>query len=114
MFGKKNETRLFYEDEQRRIREKISELEVGTPEYKAAWDLMKESNKNFAEHRESRRRISKADKGNLLIKGLGLLGIGATAFGMAKFEMKGGMFTGEKKRWADSVVNILSKFNLFG
>ena len=114
MFGRKNETKEFYEGEQRRIREKIHELEVGTPEYKAAWDLMKESNKNFAEHRESRRRISKADKGSLLIKGLGLLGIGATAFGMAKFEKEGGMFTGEKKRWADSIVNILSKFNLFG
>lgn len=114
MFRKKNETRLFYEDEQRRIREKISELEVGTPEYKAAWDLMRDSNKSFAEHRESRRRISKADKGNLLIKTLGILGIGATAFGMAKFEREGGMFTGEKRKWADSVVNILSKFNLFG
>lgn len=114
MFGKKNETREFYDEEQRRIREKIHELEVGTPEYKAAWDLMRDSNKSFAEHRESRRRISKADKGNLLIKTLGILGIGATAFGMAKFEKEGGMFTGEKRKWADSIVNILSKFNLFG
>jgi hypothetical protein len=114
MFGRKNETKEFYEGEQRRIREKIHELEVGTPEYKAAWDLMRDSNKSFAEHRESRRRISKADKGNLLIKSLGILGIGATAFGMAKFEKEGGMFTGEKRKWADSIVNILSKFNLFG
>lgn len=114
MFGRKNETKEFYEGEQRRIREKIHELEVGTPEYKAAWDLMRDSNKSFAEHRESRRRISKADKGNLLIKTLGILGIGATAFGMAKFEKEGGMFTGEKRKWADSIVNILSKFNLFG
>lgn len=114
MFGRKNETKEFYEGEQRRIREKIHELEVGTPEYKAAWDLMRDSNKSFAEHRESRRRISKADKGNLLIKSLGILGIGATAFGMARFEREGGMFTGEKRKWADSIVNILSKFNLFG
>lgn len=114
MFGKKNETKQFYDEEQRRIKQKIHELEVGTPEYKEAWELMKESNKNFAEHREARRRISKADKGSLIIKLLGLVGIGATAFGMAKFEKEGGMFTGEKKRWADSIVNILSKFNLFG
>ena len=111
---RKNETREFYDEEQRRIREKIHQLEVGTPEYKAAWDLMRDSNKSFAEHRESRRRISKADKGNLLIKTLGILGIGATAFGMAKFEKEGGMYTGEKRKWADSIVNILSKFNLFG
>ena len=114
MFGRKNPTKQFYDEEQARIKEKIRQLEVGTPEYKEAWDLMKESNKNFAEHREARRRISKADKGNLIIKLLGLVGIGATAFGMAKFEKEGGMFTGEKKRWADSIVNILSKFNLFG
>jgi len=114
MFGKKNPTKQFYEEEQARIKEKIHELDVGTPEYKAAWDLMGQTNKTFAEHREARRRISKETKGNLLIKLLGLAGIGATAFGMAKFEKDGGMFTGEKKRWADSIVNILSKFNLFG
>lgn len=114
MFGKKNETKQFYDEEQRRIKEKIHELEVGSPEYKEAWELMRDSNKSFAEHREARRRISKADKGNLLIKVLGILGIGATAFGMAKFEKDGGMFTGEKRKWADSIVNILSKFNLFG
>lgn len=114
MFGKKNETKAFYDEEQRRIKEKIHELEVGTPEYKAAWELMRDSNKSFAEHREARRRISKADKGSLLIKILGVLGIGGVAFGMAKFEHDGGMFTGEKKKWADSCVNILSKFNIFG
>ena len=114
MFGRKNPTKEFYDEEQSRIREKIHELEVGTPEYKAAWDLMGQTNKTFAEHREARRRISKETKGNLLIKLLGVAGIGATAFGMAKFEKEGGMFTGEKKRWADSIINILSKFNLFG
>ena len=114
MFGKKNETKQFYEEEQRRIKEKIHELEVGTPEYKAAWELMRDSNKSFAEHREARRRISKEAKGNFIIKLLGIAGIGATAFGMAKFEKDGGMFTGEKRKWADSIVNILSKFNLFG
>lgn len=113
MFGK-DQTKAFYEDEQRRIKEKIHELEVGTPEYKAAWELMRDSNKSFAEHREARRRISKEAKGNFIVKLLGIVGIGATAFGMAKFEHDGGMFTGEKKRWADSIVNILSKFNLFG
>ena len=114
MFWKKNATKQFYDEEQARIREKIHELDVGTPEYKAAWDLMKESNKNFAEHREARRRISKADKGSLLIKLLGLAGIGGVAYGMARFEHNGGMFTGEKKKWADSCISILSKFNIFG
>lgn len=114
MFGRKNPNKAFYDEEQQRIREKIHELEVGTPEYKEAWELMRDSNKSFAEHREARRRISKEAKGNFLIKLLGILGIGATAFGMAKFEKDGGMFTGEKRKWADSIVNILSKFNLFG
>ena len=114
MFGRKNETRRFYDEEQARIKQKIHELEVGSPEYKAAWDLMKESNKNYAEHREARRRISKEAKGNFIVKLLGVLGIGGVAFGMAKFEHDGGMFTGEKKRWADSCINILSKFNIFG
>lgn len=114
MFGRKNETKKFYDEEQARIKAKIHELEVGTPEYKAAWELMRDSNKSFAEHREARRRISKETKGNFLIKLLGIVGIGATAFGMAKFEHDGGMFTGEKKKWSDSIINILSKFNLFG
>lgn len=114
MFGRKNPTKEFYEQEQARIKEKIHQLDVGTPEYKAAWDLMGQTNKTFAEHRETRRRISKETKGNLLIKLLGVLGIGGVAFGMARFEHNGGMFTGEKKRWADSCINILSKFNIFG
>ena len=114
MFGRKNETKQFYEEEQARIKQKIHELEVGSPEYKAAWDMMRDTNKSFAEHREARRRISKEAKGNFLIKMLGIVGIGVTAFGMAKFEHDGGMFTGEKRKWADSIVNILSKFNLFG
>lgn len=114
MFGRKNETRRFYDEEQARIKQRIHELEVGSPEYKEAWELMKESNRNFAEDREARRRISKEAKGNFLIKLLGVLGIGGVAFGMAKFEHDGGMFTGEKKRWADSCINILSKFNIFG
>lgn len=114
MFGKKNETKAFYDEEQRRIKAKIAELDVGTPEYKAAWDLIRDSDKSFAEHREARRRISKEAKGNFLIKALGIIGIGATAYGMARFEHNGGMFTGEKRKWADSIVNILSKFNLFG
>jgi hypothetical protein len=109
-----NKTKQFYEEEQARIEQKIAELDVGTPEYKAAWDLMRDTNKSFAEHREARRRISKEAKGNFLIKALGIIGIGATAYGMAKFEKDGGMFTGEKRKWADSIVNILSKFNLFG
>ena len=114
MFGRKNETKQFYEEEQARIKQKIHELEVGSPEYKAAWDMMRDTNKSFAEHREARRRISKEAKGNFVVKLLGIVGIGATAFGMAKFEHDGGMFTGEKRKWADSIVNILSKFNLFG
>lgn len=114
MFWKKNPTNEFYKEEQARIRKKIAELEVGSDEYKEAWNLMQQSNKAYAEHREARRRISKSDKGNLLVKALGILGIGATAFGMAKFEHDGGMFTGEKKKWSDSIINILSKFNLFG
>lgn len=114
MFGRKNETKQFYEEEQARIKQKIHELEVGSPEYKAAWDMMRDTNKSFAEHREARRRISKEAKGNFIVKLLGIVGIGATAFGMAKFEHDGGMFTGEKRKWADSIVNILSKFNLFG
>lgn len=114
MFGRKNETKEFYKEEQRRIKEKIHELDVGTPEYKQAWDLMRDSDKSFAEHREARRRISKETKGNFLIKLLGIAGIGATAYGMAKFEHEGGMFTGEKRKWSDAIINILSKFNLFG
>lgn len=114
MFGRKDETKRFYDEEQKRIKQKIAELEVGTPEYKEAWELIKETDKSYADHKESRRKISKGDKGNLLVKALGILGIGGIAFGMAKFEHDGGMFTGEKKRWADSIVGILSKFNIFG
>lgn len=114
MFGRKNQTKEFYDEEQSRIKEKIRQLDVGTPEYKAAWDLMGQSNKCYSEHREARRRISKEAKGNFIIKALGVVGIGVTAFGMAKFEHDGGMFTGEKKKWSDAIINILSKFNLFG
>lgn len=113
MFGKRRKPN-FYDLETERIQAKMATLEVGSAEYKQAQADLKELIAMRGNDKESKRRISKADKGQLMVKGLGVAGIAACIFGMAKFERDGNTFTGEKRRWVDCLVSNLGRFNLFG
>lgn len=113
MFGKKRKPN-FYEEEIVRVQQAMSTMTVGSPEYKEAQSELKLIISLKGDHKEVNRRIAKSDKGQLLIKGLGVTGILAAIFGMAKFEKDGNTFTGEKRRWVDTLCSNLGRFNLFG
>lgn len=113
MFGKKKRPN-FYDMEAERIQMAITKLDIGSDEYKEASSELKQLIAMRGEDKESKRRIDKRDKGQMLIKGLGITGILAAIFGMAKFEKEGNTFTGEKRRWVDTLVSNLGRFNLFG
>lgn len=109
--SKKND---FFDMEQDRIQEEMQKFDVRSQEYKELQGLLKTTICTRGESKESRRRVSKSDKGQMLIKGLGIGGILLAIFGMSKFEMSGNAFTGEKRHWVDTLVSNLGKFNLFG
>ena len=111
MFKKKPS---FYDLEEDRIKELMRGLEVGSDEYKAAQQELKSLIILRGEEKESKRRISKDSKGQLLIKGLGVGGILAALFMTSKFEKDGNTYTGEKRKWVDTLANNLGRFNLFG
>ena len=114
MFGKKKRKPNFYDMECERIQQKMMTLEVGTDEYKKAQADLKEVIAMRGNDKESKRRISKGDKGQLLIKGLGIGGIIGSIFLMSKHEKDGYTYTGENRKWIDILCNNLGRFNLFG
>lgn len=112
MFGKRKPN--FYDFECERIQNKLSTLDVGTDEYKKTQSDLKEIIAMRGNDKESRRRISKGDKGQLLIKGLGIGGILTAIFVMSKHEKDGYTYSGENRNWVNILCNNLGRFNLFG
>lgn len=104
----------FFDSEQLRIQDEMAKFDVRSPEYKELQQQLKMIIVLRGDNKESKRRIAKADKGQMLIKGLGIGGILLAIFGMSKFEVNGNTFTGEKRHWVETLVSNLGRFNLFG
>lgn len=92
-----------YSVEELRLNLQLQKLTPGTPEYKEIQQELKATNQMRAESRESRRRISKTDKGGIIIKILGLGGAAAGLFSIIKAERDGLTFTGEKRTVMDAI-----------
>ena len=100
----------FFDSEQERIELEMAKCDVRSDEYKQLQGQLKDIIAIRGESRESRRRISKTDKGQLLIRGLTLTGALATICGIAKFEKDGNTFTGEKRSLIDTVGSCVGRF----
>lgn len=87
-----------------RLNLKLRDLEPGTEEYEKIQQELKATNLMRADSRESKRRISKSDKGGIVIKLLGILGAGAGLGSIIWAEHKGLTFTGEKRSVMDSIA----------
>lgn len=92
-----------YLPEEERLTNELKNLKPGTPEYKEVQTELKNVNIMRAESRESKRRISKTDKGNILIKVLGIFGAGLGVGSIIWSEMRGITFTGEKRSIMDAI-----------
>ena len=98
-----------YDREEQKIQQLLKELKAGTPEYETAQKQLKSNIALRAESRESKRHISKEAKGNILLKGLAMLG-GIAGVGTIVFaEWKGMTFTGEKRKFMDSFSSCLGR-----
>ena len=99
-----------YDKEELRLHQYLSTLELGSAEYDKAQSELKAVNEMRESSHESKRRISKSDKGGIIRQGLGivgtLLGIGAVGW----YEMKGNTFTGEKRTIADGLTRAVARF----
>lgn len=112
MFGKKKK-RNFYDMELERLQANMQQLEPGSDKYKESQAELKTLIAIRGEDKESRRRISKTHKGEMLVKGLGITGI-LTAIGVMSFhERQGYSYGGENRKWIDILCNNLGRFNLF-
>ena len=101
--AKKEAKQSLYDKEELRLQLKLCKLEPGTEEYQQVQSLLRNNNNIRSESRESKRRISKADKGGIIIKCLGIVG---AAFGVGSIiwaEKQGMTFTGEKRSIMDAI-----------
>ena len=64
---------------------------------------LKTVNQTRADSRESKRRISKTDKGSIIVKLLGIGGAAVGLFSIIKAERDGLTFTGEKRSVMDAI-----------
>ena len=111
---KKEANRDLYDVEEERLKKMLKELQPGTSEYKEIQQELKDTNCIRAESRESKRRISKVDKGGILRTALGgVLTLGGILC-VAKFEKDGVVYTGEKRTIMDTLIRTAGKFLPFG
>ena len=111
MFGKKKID--FYDAEEIRIQEAIAKLDPCTPEYKEMLGVLKMSNNNREESKESKRRIAKADRGGIIGKIIGTLCLTGSVLGICLFEKEGNTFTGEKRSWVDTIIGSIGRFRFW-
>lgn len=111
MFGKKKKTDAFDREEAKLI-EYIDRIDCDSPEYERAQRLLKENSSVREASRESKKKLTKEGRGNVLLK---VLGIGGTIGGIvtvALFEKNGMTYTGQKRTLMDSLTRIVG--NLLG
>ena len=95
--------------EEQKLLAKLKELEPGTDEYREMQNELKMTSSIRAETKESKRRISKSDKGNIIIRTISFLGAGLGIGSIIWAETRGMTFTGEKRKFMDSISSCLGK-----
>lgn len=103
----------FFDKEEDRLSKLLAEVDPKEDRetYETLKKDLKETISMRSESRESKRRISKEAKGNLLIKAVGGF-IGALGLGSILWaEHKGMVFTGEKRSMVDSISRTIG--NIF-
>lgn len=112
LFNKHKEENEAFERARMKLYKKLDETEPGTDEYDKIQKQLEMLSQNEKRIRETRSRITKEGKGNLLLKGLGLLGVGGIVYGVSKFESEGNMFTGQKGGIITSLTRLATKIGI--
>ena len=93
-----------YDILEEKLQQKLLDTEVDAENFGKIQDMLKSNNIMRAESRESKRRISKQDKGSIIIKFLSILGAGAGIGSIIWAEHQGMVFTGEKRSIMDAIA----------
>lgn len=110
--AKKEAKRDPYDILERKLQMELIKTDMGTERFETIRKELKDVNIMRGESRESKRRISKQDKGGLIIKIVSLIG-GAAGLGTIIYaEHKGMTFTGEKRNIIGSISKAIG--NVFG
>ena len=109
--NRKEQKMTSYDAEERRLRKLICELDPFDPQYDELQTKLKNNISMKETSKESRRKICKSDRGNLIRT---ILTVGGGLFGglmIGKFERDGMTFTGEKRSFMDSMTKTIG--NIF-
>ena len=93
-----------YDIIEEKLQKKLVELDVDDEHFGDVQSKLKTNNIMRAESRESKRCISKQDKGGIIIKILSILGAGAGVGSIIWAEHQGMVFTGEKRSIMDAIA----------
>ena len=99
----KKEEKRPYDVLERDVLDSLKSAMPGTDEYDRLQSELKNTNIMRAESKESKRRISKSDKGNIVLKVLGLVGGGLGLGSIIWSEYTGMTFTGQKRTVMDAI-----------
>lgn len=108
-FGKKKEP-SFYERESKRIQAQIESLKPGTEEHKQAMSELMTLREFAGAEKEMNQLLDKSGRGQLIGKIVGFLGLGGLAFGLARFEKNGNLFSGSSNSVINGIVKIGTRF----
>lgn len=108
MFGRK--TPSFYEDELNRLKAQLQAEKPGTDEYNKVMAQLKDLIALCGKEKENKQFLDKAGRGNILGKVVGFLGLGGLAFGLARFEKAGNIFSGSSSNVISGIVKIGTRF----
>lgn len=100
-----------YDLEEQKLHEYLATLTCGTEEYKEAQSELRSVCDIREKSRESRRRLDKAGRASVWTKVIGGIGTLAGIGALGYYEMKGNTFSGEKRKLADGMTNLVC--NLF-
>ena len=108
--AKKEAKRDLYDVEEERLKKDLESVKSGTDEYSKLQEQIKTTIANRSESRESKRLISKSDKGGIIKVVAGGLITLAGMLTVAKFEKDGLTYTGEKRSIMDTLIRTIGRF----
>ena len=109
-FLSKTKTPSFYEEELARIQKEISSKDPGSEDYEKLINEMKKLQEFCGREKEMKQFLTKEGRGNVVGKVVGFLGLGGLAFGLARYEKSGHLFSGSSSGVISGLIKIGTRF----
>jgi len=100
----------FFETESERIQKELAKLDPNSDEYNKLLQKLVSMQELCGKNIEMHQKLTKEGRGNIIGKVVGFLGLGGLAFGLAKFEKGGNMFSGTSEKSISGLIKIGTRF----